>query len=421
MLSRLTQILVLLIAVLAYPALPGTISGRVVEDHSGSALASAEIQVLRAGSSELVADLESDTDGRFELSDLPAGEYRIEVSKPNYISTTLPVRLTDEIPPLTFVARLIRCGVVSGQVLDANGQPMGGATVFAMIKPDGGGPWRRFAPHQRGHQAGVDENGAYRLFDLPPGRYVVAVTYGASTVTVGSAGSAQVGAAGSGVLYYPANARPRVFTVSGGEEYRDVDFFIAAGMLFRVSGKVDPAPSQPGFWLALTSVDQPAFATAVAQADADGSFHFQGIPPASYTLFAFGPAHARGPNGAIPDEHARFGRMPVEVSGNLDGLSIPVEQARSASFVLRNAVEGDHSCPSSMKLSLSSLDDWAADLDRTVQVDFAKPVRVDGLAPGRYLLTVRDSGENCGAHEQVLDLRAPNNPGPISIAVGPKK
>jgi hypothetical protein len=55
---------------LAGCAWAGVISGSVVEDHTGDALVSAEVQVLRPGAKELIADLESGADGRFAL--LPA-------------------------------------------------------------------------------------------------------------------------------------------------------------------------------------------------------------------------------------------------------------------------------------------------------------------------------------------------------------
>lgn len=42
--------------------------GRVFEDSSGSALDSAEIRVLRVGAGKVVAELETDSNGQFELA-----------------------------------------------------------------------------------------------------------------------------------------------------------------------------------------------------------------------------------------------------------------------------------------------------------------------------------------------------------------
>ncbi|MDQ2711545.1 MAG: carboxypeptidase regulatory-like domain-containing protein [Acidobacteriota bacterium] len=420
MFTRSLQALILLISGLAGFSSASTITGKVVEDHSGAGLASAGIHVVRTGSGETIADLETESNGSFEVPELPAGEYRIEVSKPNYVGATLPLRVGGEVSG-SFVARLIRCGVITGHVLDSEGQPVHGATLFATSRPSEGGALRPFARFERGHEAQVDGNGEYRLFNLPPGQYAVAVTYGASTVVVGGTGGAQAGATGSGVLYYPASSQPQLFTVSGSEEYRGIDFSIVPGALYRVTGKVDVSPPQSGFWLALTSVNQPAFATAVAQAGEDGTFHFEGIPPGSYTVFASGPSHSRGPLGFMPDKGALFGRTQVEVGGDVDGVAVAVGKARSASFVLRNSVPGDHVCSFNMELQISSLEDWAADLDRTVKVGFTKPERSDQLAPGRYLLTLRDSGADCySAGDSVLDLTAARDERPLAIPVAPK-
>jgi hypothetical protein len=173
--------------------------GKVLEDHSGRALASAEVRVTPANGSELVADLETESDGSFRLPELPPAVYRIEVSKPNYLPVRLEVRIGNGASGL-LAARLIRCGVISGRVLDAQGQPVRSATIFALSRQSDAGPLRPFARSEHGHQARVDNNGEYRLFNLPPGQYAIAVTYGASTVMVGSTGDTQAGPAGSGVL-----------------------------------------------------------------------------------------------------------------------------------------------------------------------------------------------------------------------------
>ena len=111
----------------------------------------------------------------------------------------------------------------------------------------------------------------------------------------------------------------------------------------------------------------------------------------------------------------------MEVGGDVDGVSIPVGKAHSALFLLRNAVGGDHVCSSTMELQISSLEDWAADLDRTVQVGFTKPARSDQLAPGRYLLKLRDSGADCySISDNVLDLTGAGDSGPVVIQVAPK-
>ena len=410
----------LILSLMGSVPLSAAIVVTVVEDHSGGALDSAEVRVLRLGAAELIADLESNSNGRLELPDLPSGDYRIEVSKPNYLTTTLQVRVANGTSG-SLVAHIIRCGAISGRVIDAEGQAVRSATVFAMTRRSERGPLQPFAKFERGHEAHVEENGEYRLFNLPPGPYAVAVTYGASTVVVGSTGGSQIGSAGSGVLYYPVGAQPRIFEVSGGEEYHDVDFSIAPSALHRVSGKVDLAAPQLGYWLALTSESQPVFTTAVTQATEDGSFHFEGIPAGSYLLFASGPSHGRGSQGAIIDQHSCFGRLPLEVGADVANISIPVQKGRSVSFILRNIIPGDHRCAETMEMRLSSIEDWGADLERTAMVGFGEPKRFENLAPSRYLLTAHDTGAECyTVSDTAVDLVTAQDNNPIAVPVAPK-
>jgi len=384
---------------LLFLLLLSAISGRVVEDRSGNALPSAEIRVMRG--SEVMAELETNSDGRFELPDLPAGDYRLEVSKPNYQAATL------KLPADPLIVRLVRFGVISGHVLDADGKAVSSATVFAMRRQGDSGPWRPFAPYERGHQALVDENGEYRLFNLPPGQYAAEVTYGASKRVVSQTGQAQAGALGSGVSYYPSNSEPRIFSVSGGEDYSDIDFSIAPGALYQVSGKLDLETPKRGFWLALTSQAQPAFATAMTAANDDGSFHFSGIPPGSYWLSAAGPAQGRGAFGMEVDENSLFGRMPLEVGGDVEGVTVGLQKGRSASLMLAYSVQG---CPAALEFSFSSLEDSGADLESNISIGFDKPVKTRPLPPGRYLLTPKTSDLKCPAPSPfILDWSKPVN------------
>jgi uncharacterized surface anchored protein len=51
------------------------VDGRALEDTSGEPLVNAELRFRQAGMRELAADLETDRDGHFHASGLPAGEY----------------------------------------------------------------------------------------------------------------------------------------------------------------------------------------------------------------------------------------------------------------------------------------------------------------------------------------------------------
>ena len=152
----------MLTSLAASVAWPKTFSGSVVEDHTGRALASAEIQVQHIGSVEILADIESDSEGRFQLPDLESGEYRIEVSKPNYVTVAMQLHVADGAGN-SIVVRLVRRGVITGHVVDQQGQPLQNATVLALPAPAGGGPVRKPMNFQQGLMVHVDERGGFRL------------------------------------------------------------------------------------------------------------------------------------------------------------------------------------------------------------------------------------------------------------------
>lgn len=404
------------LALLHGAAVAATLAGRIVEDHSGVPLPSAEVRVYRIGAPGLAADLETDGEGRFQASELPEGDYRIEVAKANHAGVSVRIRLTAADSSALDV-RLIRFGVITGQVTDGQGQAVRGANVFAFCKPGGAAPPRpEFVP---GRYAPVDSSGRYRIFNLPPGEYLLAASYGASTLAVGSTGNVAAAAnVGSGVLFHPDNARPQRFTITGGEEFRGINFAIFAQELYSVSGKVETGslqPEQGQLWLALAGVDQPAMAAAVTQARPDGGFRFEGIPRGSYHLFASGPSRARGGRGAELPPDAVFARARIEVTAQpIENVTLVPEKSRTASFVLDAAGPG---CSAAGELVLTSLEDWAARLDRRVPISFHKAETVSGLAPARYLVTASGLGPTCFAAEVLLDLSAASRPEPLVIPV----
>jgi hypothetical protein len=421
------KMVALFAALLAGAASAETIEGRVVEDHSGSPLASAGVRVFKVGTHAAVGDLDTDGEGRFNVPGLPAGDYRLEVSKPNYVTTTARIPIAGgAVAPAAVRIRLARCGVIAGQIADAQGQPVSGAYAFALPAPPAASPLQTFnLPFsQGGRYAAVDGQGRFRLYNLLPGHYVVAVAYGASTIAVGSSGSAVVRPGlGSGVLFYPDNAQPQSFTISGGDDYQNIDFTVAPAALYGVSGKVEPAAPGGKFWLALTTPGQPAIATAVTEAQQDGSFRFEGIPPGSYQLLASGPATARGTQGGIPGPEPFFGRTSVEVGArNVEGVSVAVEGGRSVLFLLRvlHAQLADAACPQNAQIRLSPLEDWGAMLAYSGQVSSTREQRIDHLAPGRYLLSVTELGDRCyGVGSQILDLTRAVDVKPVEVLVAP--
>jgi len=100
---------------------PTWVSGRVT--YLGKPLADAKVRA-QVGSGEPLATATTDADGRYRLSDLPAGA-NLTVDAPNVSRRPRPIERR------TSVDMALRPDVLTGKVRDAAGQPVAGLTVAA--------------------------------------------------------------------------------------------------------------------------------------------------------------------------------------------------------------------------------------------------------------------------------------------------
>jgi len=388
--------------------LPGELEGRVVEDSSGNPLASAEIRFHRTGMRELAADLETDREGVFRSADLPAGDYTVDVSKPNFMTAAFPMH----VPGRTLNVRLIRYGIIDGQATDESGHSIegrrispGGQTTgsarIAILAKSASGEFRSFRQLQI-------EGGRYRVFDLPPGEYEIGLWFHGLNE-------------GAGIQLFPDNSQPRIFTISGGEEYRDINFAVAPQPFYSVSGKVELSKASDSFALALGLPGQPALPLAQTLTGSDGAFRFEKIPAGVYDLFVAGPTAGYGAyDSVISRDQPFFGRARVQVAGlNVENLDVPVAPGRTFNMQLRSA---DHDrppagCPQTTRVLLSPLEPWGIMFQVDAHATFGASQPVSKLAPGKFELKLTDLGSGCyQVSIPVIDLNG-DVPDPVTIEV----
>ena len=387
------------------PATP-RFQGRVLEDSSGAPLASAEIRLRKSGMRELVADLDTDRNGK-AFAGLAEGEYSIEVLKPNFVTASLKVH----VPVEDFTVRLVRYGIISGQINTQNGRPapdtihapggrsVGGTRVAILVKDAGG-------QLQVLREASLGEEGQYRIHDLTPGQYAIGVWYDGLED-------------GSGVQLYPDNARPRFFTVSGGEEYDHIDFLLPRQAVFSVSGKIEGAKKGDHYALSLGAPDQPVLPVARTLSDADGSFRFARVPVGTYDLMAGGPSRGYGQHDDLLGANSLFGRIRIQVGQNIEGLSIPLSAGRTLKVALRSRA-GDTpppGCPQSANVLVEPLEAWGLIFNNNdkQQVAFGKEGEVTDLPPGRFRLSATNLSESCFQTAPVVADLASESSSPVSI------
>ncbi len=177
----------------------GMVSGRVTLD--GKTAAGVEAVLLPDGNERRleVARTITDAEGRFRLSVERAGRYRVMPFAPAYVSSdaqnfarAITVAPGDEIADTDFA--LVLGGVIAGQITAPDGRPAIAERVALTPVVEAG----RERPTLSLPSAilETDDRGVYRVFGLPPGRYLVSAGADSAAATA----SAEVDARGNFVL-----------------------------------------------------------------------------------------------------------------------------------------------------------------------------------------------------------------------------
>ena len=156
-----------------------TLRGHVHARATGAPLKRAQLTLVPASRPVDRVEATTDEQGAYEFRNVEHGTYTLQCSRNGYVRASYgqkgpnqpPVRLTvrpgQELKDLDF--HLIRGGVISGRVLDAEGEPLSRVQVQVLMRQYMRGQVR-LVPRER-HS--TDDRGEYRIFDLPPGRYFV--------------------------------------------------------------------------------------------------------------------------------------------------------------------------------------------------------------------------------------------------------
>jgi hypothetical protein len=234
-------------------------------------------------------------EGRYELRNLPAGAYKLTVSKSGFITLEFGQRRPFETASTIAVGEgqtaagnvaLIRGGAIYGRVLDPFGEPSIGTRV-QVLRVRVEGSTRRLVSVGVGDQ--TDDTGAFRLYGLPPGDYYVSASTGLIDAVKRDA-----------PVYFPgtlnfAEAQPIALGV-GADASADFQIVEAARSV-RVSGIVmnSAGAPAPGAMINLRSEgvtmapNSPSALQLHDDAGPDGSFSIQNVPPGPYTLTAMLP------------------------------------------------------------------------------------------------------------------------------------
>lgn len=156
------------------------IVGRVFDSTTNAPVRRAQVEASDGDNGNVWAM--TDDEGRFQLLNLSAGEWRVSVSKGGYFTWELGQRRPFEAPPRTSLAArqrltaeipLTRGGVILGRVFDEAGEPLAGLQVRVYRARMSRG-YRRLEAVGAADQ--TDDTGSYRIYGLAPGDYYVAAS-----------------------------------------------------------------------------------------------------------------------------------------------------------------------------------------------------------------------------------------------------
>ena len=276
------------------PTGTSAIRGRVLAAAGDRPLAKAEVRAT-SGALRVNKAALTDANGRYEITELPAGRYTVSVSKPNYVRASYGQRrplgpgTPIDVAAGQIVAQinvtLQRTAAIAGRIVDELGDAATGVQVAALRQMFVNGERRL---QNAGPPIMTNDLGEYRLYALMPGQYFVAATLHSSTF--GADGKESTAYAPT---FYPGTGNPaeaQRVAVAAGETVTGINLTLLPVAPSRISGIVLDSRGQPmggAFVNVLHRLGMsPMGGAGGTQARPDGTFTIGGLPPGEYTLRA---------------------------------------------------------------------------------------------------------------------------------------
>jgi hypothetical protein len=286
-----------------------------------------------------------DEGGNFRFEGLDPGLYEVFASLPGFAVETDPLTgrpFGPYQPGDNVTVRLVKGGVVTGTVTDQQGQPVAALNVRAVRVRDLDGATPPL-PFLSTVDDRTDDRGAYRIYGLRPGLYVV--------YAGGNAPFPSFAGVGEAPTFYPSGTRDTAAEVSirAGQEAAGIDIRLREEPARRVSGTIDSPAGVPGDFGIGVSLTYASTAVPVGTAfmnvnNSPDRFFFDGIADGEYDL----QATSNGREGLM------LASAPQRISvrgADVTGLRLTLMTLASASGTIRfePAAEAGRPAPEACK------------------------------------------------------------------------
>jgi protocatechuate 3,4-dioxygenase beta subunit len=406
-----------LFALLAQTGTIASIEGIVVKLGTGEPLARATVTLRNDNNVRVVLSATTGADGRFAISNIQTGEYRLQASHPGpYMpadygqskatrrGSLITITAGQKITALRL--ELAPTSSISGRILDTDGEPLGRVEVQALqhVYDEG----RKVLMTVQSIR--TNDLGEYRLRLLPPGRYYIRATmqnpdeqssqifvkppqerftsYRPTFVPYISHRALENGEVEDFVdvpVYFPGTIDSEMaepLEIHIGENRIGIDFTIGSGHLraYRVRGKIIGSTGQPVQNAAVEVVprnpDSSVFRLKGRSAE-DGSFDVAGVVSGSYFVLA---DVAGKP---LQNSFVASGRVSIEVADK-DLANIPVVVVPNFKISARVVFEGypENYAPTGGSIQLAR--EPVIGLPSGPTMNLAGTPEFAGVAPGDY-------------------------------------
>ena len=274
-----------------------------------------------------VAKATTDEDGNYKLTRLAARHFTIFPLAKSYVivkasaykglGQEVNIAEGEAITKIDFP--LVRGGVITGRITDAEGHPLIGERVN--IVSNGTADTRPPMSMSGGTRNQTDDRGVYRVYGLSPGNYKVSV---GKAAPAGSADSVMgMGVSQYTKTFYPGvedESRATIVEIKEGTEVSSVDIIVGKpGSGFSVSGRVIDADSGApvaGSFLYQSLVNESnqrigGINFTGSQSDANGKFRLDAVRPGRYAVYTIGS----GQNNSTYSEAVTFDVADSDVTG----------------------------------------------------------------------------------------------------------
>lgn len=303
------------------------LKGKVVAGDTGKPLRRANVSLTFVDPQGPRRNVSTGLDGAYEFRNLPAGTYRLSVTRGGYLPLDYGQRRPGELGRPVDVAdgevldkldfALPRMGVITGRVSDEQGDPIEGVTVLAMRSLFMNG--RRMLVPIGSANVVTDDIGEYRLSRLPPGSYYVMASTKETWKVVESGKEVLLGYVPTYFPGVPSAGEGRRVTVGIGQQVAGIDLGLIAGRTAHVAGHAVDSDGKPFKQVSLNQelrgLDFASFRGGPgANVAGDGSFTIRDVPPGDYILTAM-----RMDTDGAPE----VAQTPVTVDGaDIDDISL---------------------------------------------------------------------------------------------------